>query len=282
MKTLEVMRVMAVVTAFHTKRLLSAFIALILVFIALTFVTFQYMNGNIEDKSMAPVFGHSRSQTWDVFEKSSSSRISRIQTYCNPFTSIALNEELFNISAVISDLRLSQVSVVIRHGDRGPLRAVRNLSSISCDPFNAYKWTHFHSLFKSYFIETKDKLKYLSKTYAKSPKSRCELGGLTKYGCVQHLTLGSLLSQIYGNQLNISSSHVKVYSTPYTRTYQSALAFVYGFLRPKSTIDFNKFPHIITTFGTYFCMPFHVMTRDVLPSMTLKNSFLTLNIMENN
>ncbi|CAG2106243.1 unnamed protein product [Medioppia subpectinata] len=164
----------------------------------------------------------------DVFDKWSTGRMSRIQVYCNPFTTIAANDELFNISVVITDLSLSQVSVVIRHGDRGPLRPVRHMSSIN-------------------------RIKYLSKNFAKTPKSWCELGGLTRYGCVQHLTLGSLLATIYSNQLNLKPRHMKVWTTPYPRTYQSALAFVYGFLRPKTVVDFETFPQIMTTIGTHFC-----------------------------
>ena len=209
------------------------------------------MNGSIGDKRVQQLMA--RSESFNIFDRQSD-RISRIGSYCNPFTTIKLNEELHNISALIPDLSLSKVLVMIRHGDRGPLRPVKRLSSISCDPFISLKSYNFQTLFKRYFSEAKDRLRTrLSTSYALTPSSGCRIGHLSRFGCVQHLTLGSLLGQYYGNRLNISSYNLKVYSTPYPRTFQSAVAFIFGFLNPMSVIEFKQFPQIESTFGTFFC-----------------------------
>lgn len=46
---------------------------------------------------------------------------------------------------------------------------------------------------------------------------------------------------------------LKAYTTSYPRTFQSAIAFLYGFLKPKSVMDFKNFPQILGTYGTFFC-----------------------------
>ncbi|XP_054159118.1 2-phosphoxylose phosphatase 1-like [Oppia nitens] len=288
-----------VMQCLSTKRLLSALIALIAAFIVLTLLTYSNITDDVttvgvdkpvssptgrlvatNGKSSAAATTAATADVLDMFDKlsissasssSSSKSIQTIRNYCNVFTSISLNDELMDVSSsasssadsVIPDLSLRHVSVLIRHGDRGPLRPVRGMSAIRCDPFIAGSGGGGHqsinyelnnnNIYKNFFGDT-NRLRQLSKNYAKTPNSGCELGGLTRYGCVQHLTLGSLLARTYVPVLNLTNHRqMKVLSTPYSRTYQSALAFTYGFWRPKSIIDFNTFPRIITTYGTYFC-----------------------------
>ena len=217
-------------------------------------VTYLYINGNFKDKQMVKTATNIRTEVFDVFDRSSD-RLSRIQNYCNPFTGIHLNEEKDNIIESIPELSLSKVYVLIRHGDRGPLRPVRNQSSINCDPFLTSRPV-VQSFIKRFFIETKDRLRHTLRDkslHSMSNSNSLESGHLSRFGFVQHLTLGSFLGQLYRNKLNISSEYIKVYSTPYPRTYQSAVSFIYGFLKPKTTIDFKNFPQITTTFGTFFC-----------------------------
>jgi hypothetical protein len=84
---------------------------------------------------------------------------------------------------------------------------------------------------------------------------QCDNAQLTSYGVAQHLGLGKFLGEIYNKKLGLLKENFKPYqinlrSTKYTRTYQSALAFLYGFL-PKFQLRQLKFePGIIT-----FCNP---------------------------
>ncbi len=190
----------------------------------------------------------------------SNPRMGRIQTYCNPSSKMSLNEELNSYSSADGELSLMKVIVMIRHGDRGPLRPVRNLSEIICDPMIESDENEFrYEWFKNFFIDAKLKLRK-SKSfipYSLMPmSSSCQLGHLSRFGAVQHLTLGSLLGQLYVKQLNLKpfdSTQLKAYTTQYPRTFQSAVAFLYGFLKPTSVLDFKNFPQIFGTVGTFFC-----------------------------
>lgn len=69
--------------------------------------------------------------------------------------------------------------------------------------------------------------------------TQCQLGQLTMQGVLQHLTLGSMLREIYlevwPKLKNLSHHDVVAYSTRYRRTFQSALAFLRNFL-PNETL----------------------------------------------
>ncbi|OQV17140.1 putative 2-phosphoxylose phosphatase 1 [Hypsibius exemplaris] len=124
---------------------------------------------------------------------------------------------------------LLAVQMLIRHGDRGALFAVKDESHISC-PFD-----ESHSLpdtFLAYYhaassAATKSKT---SAAFSHVPgMTGCLKGELTSKGVIQHLQLGSSVRARLGeNSERWSLETVTVHSTYYPRTYQSALAFMHG------------------------------------------------------
>ncbi|RWS15721.1 2-phosphoxylose phosphatase 1-like protein [Dinothrombium tinctorium] len=88
------------------------------------------------------------------------------------------------------------------------------------------------------------------------PKVGCHIDELTQVGALQHLVLGKKLADVYREHLFtdlVSSEHIKAYSTHYSRTFQSALAFLFGFLNPFTSYDYKNFPEIEAAVGTLFC-----------------------------
>ena len=168
-------------------------------------VTYIYINGNIGLKPMSSMSISGQTEVFDIFDELSH-RLPRIQTYCNPFTSISVKEELDpNLN---SQLSLIKVFILIRHGDRGPLRPVRNQSSITCDPF-VNKENNFHSLIQRFFIEVKDRLRHTLRDKRMSSlknSQRLEFGTLEPFGCRTTLdfrvAIRSNLSQQIGRQLH--------------------------------------------------------------------------------
>lgn len=66
--------------------------------------------------------------------------------------------------------------------------------------------------------------------------TQCQLGQLTMQGVNQMLKLGRALkdrySKVWTKLANITQYDIAVYSTRYRRTFQSALAFLYGLVTP--------------------------------------------------
>ena len=131
------------------------------------------------------------------------------------------------------------VLIVTRHGDRGPMMPVRNLSSINC----SHK-ASFSSQYKQYVSsivnasKTNDYSNF-ARSFLKFPVlpylHRCNVAQLTPQGVIQHLKLGKVLKELYISRFNLLShpwepDDVVIYSTKFRRTFQSALAFLYGFL----------------------------------------------------
>ncbi|KAF2361641.1 Histidine phosphatase superfamily clade-2 [Trinorchestia longiramus] len=180
-----------------------------------------------------------------VSDGSSSSdkpRLKKLRQLCNPPDRIhAASEGRLTNTAY----DLVGIIVNVRHGDRGPMIPVRNLSHINCSHrsymSNAYKnfvgavmnasrssdFTVFAGSFVKYPI--------LPSLY------HCSVAHLTPQGVVQHVKLGKVLKDIYINSLSLLShpwevDDVVIHSTKFRRTYQSALAFLYGFL-PKFDVS---------------------------------------------
>lgn len=133
---------------------------------------------------------------------------------------------------------LEGVIVLLRHGDRGPLNHVRNISNVNCAMIN----DPYYSAYESY-IENVTSTPLLFQLlgpfhgFPLLPSSSCKLGQLTQVGVSQLLATGRALRKVYFDRLfmyNISSSdEIAVYSTRYRRTLQSGLAFLYSFLTPE-------------------------------------------------
>lgn len=152
---------------------------------------------------------------------------------------------------------LESVIVFIRHGDRGPLAHVKNISNVNCagDIFNNDN-SDFDRLFRTYEnflhnISVPGKMpSFLSQILGPFHglpllpinSNECQLGQLTPIGVAQLLKIGSILKKAYADRLGIgngslTNEDVTVYSTRYRRTFQSAFAFLFSFLAFE---DFQK------------------------------------------
>ncbi|KAK3929270.1 2-phosphoxylose phosphatase 1 [Frankliniella fusca] len=181
----------------------------------------------------------------------------RIYRLCNPPEDINLGSE----GQVDDNYTLVGAVIFLRHGDRGPLMHVRNISSVNCagdllspDITNG-DWDAGYAAYEAFLQNASlaaglgvggggsDKLsnnflwQLLGPFHAfplVPPSSgECSLGQLTPVGVTQLLRTGHILKTAYADKLGIGSltaEDVVVYSTHYRRTFQSALAFLYSFL----------------------------------------------------
>ncbi|KAG0716134.1 2-phosphoxylose phosphatase 1 [Chionoecetes opilio] len=162
-------------------------------------------------------------------------RAKKLRHLCNPPDRIQRNQE----GVLPSQYQLSGIVILLRHGDRGPLVHVRNLSSINCG---------YHSYGTPTYKKYVGDILNVSRTNAYvnfvgpfvrfpllPPPSHCGLGHLTPQGVLQHLQLGKVLSQVYLTEFNLLGNRwgkedIVVYCTKYRRTFQSVLAFLYSFI----------------------------------------------------
>ncbi|KAK9507568.1 hypothetical protein O3M35_007395 [Rhynocoris fuscipes] len=150
---------------------------------------------------------------------------------CNPYEGISAGSEGSESKQYV----LEGILILIRHGDRGPLTHVQNISSVNCvgpyDPLYAKFETYIDN------ITGTSALSQLLGTFhgiPPLPGIECGLGLLTRIGASQLLATGKVLRNVYKNLLHINGSlikeEIKAYSTRYRRTLQSALAFLFTFL----------------------------------------------------
>lgn len=126
--------------------------------------------------------------------------------------------------------------ILIRHGDRGPLTHVRDLSLIDCAS------TNFDLSAYEAHVDNMTLTSQLGQTLGQFhgfpllPQHTCGLGQLTPAGVAQLLATGQALRVAYAERLGLGNStnseEIVAYSTKYRRTFQSALAFLYAFLTP--------------------------------------------------
>ncbi|XP_018327972.1 2-phosphoxylose phosphatase 1 [Agrilus planipennis] len=160
-----------------------------------------------------------------------------------------LNSKQWNLRGLI---------ILTRHGDRGPLQHVRNITYINCG-----KKTNTE-LLKGYQEYMKN-LSSISRVSWIGPGPfhgfpllpthyrQCQLGQLSMQGVAQLLKVGQILRQsylsIWPKLTNLTPAEVLVYSTRYRRTFQSALALLYGLI---STETLNKV-NIFESHSISFC-----------------------------
>ncbi|CAH0564791.1 unnamed protein product [Brassicogethes aeneus] len=139
---------------------------------------------------------------------------------------------------------LKGVMILIRHGDRGPLQHVKKISSINCgteesDILNSYK-TYLHNLTVFGKLSWVGPGPFHGFPILPAHTRHCNLGQLTMKGVSQLLKLGSLLKRnykyVWPKLEKLNDTEILVYSTRYRRTFQSALAFLYGFI-PKDSLS---------------------------------------------
>ena len=140
-----------------------------------------------------------------------------------------------NRSHTLTDLKLMQLQVLIRHGDRAPidLNALPNTGSVHIPClFNHSKYAHMRDSYKMEDVAKRNifHVKGSRKGEMLNPRAVCHGGQLTPYGYVQHLILGDAFRKTYGNVLrdvNIVGD-VHVQATDHHRTIQSGASFLTG------------------------------------------------------
>jgi hypothetical protein len=171
---------------------------------------------------------------------------SLIELNCNPPHLIQAKAEVLPHSFMQDHgLSLKSVIIVIRHGDRGPLRPVKNLRSINFNPLQVnsknkksmVQESHLIDMFHSLNSSKKYKAAHensLSFDLVPGPSGR--LGQLSVMGSVQEIKLGLEMGKVYAKHLNPDSGLHTIRDTmscvtrSFERTFQSAVSFLYGFL----------------------------------------------------
>ncbi|KAM9318081.1 2-phosphoxylose phosphatase 1 isoform 2-T2 [Pholidichthys leucotaenia] len=138
-----------------------------------------------------------------------------------------------------ADYKLLSVHVMIRHGDRYPLYSIPKTKRPTIDCTLSASRQPSHPLLISFIRH----MGQGSHGHWESPlgsvprlpnHSACEMGELTQTGVVQHLRNGQLLHHAYKHHNLLPSDwsprQLWVETTGKSRTLQSGLAFLYGFL----------------------------------------------------
>ncbi len=164
----------------------------------------------------------------------------RAMKYCNPPYLEADSEGI-----VHAKYQLEQVHVIIRHGDRSPMYHLPgNIDQLKldCTMNNINHSDVLGQLAQEYRRTMHETKKHLSdnhpaiKGLGLYPSSKfCYGSQLTGPGALQHIANGIKFKKAYIDQHGLFAkgfeySQIHVESTSYPRTYQSAVALLYGFL----------------------------------------------------
>ena len=175
----------------------------------------------------------------DDYTPSEAEARERARQYCNP-PSLNVSSIEGNVS---SSYKLVQVHVVIRHGDRSPMYGVGGIKKrlhLDCT-LESLKGLQNVSALQNYksAMETTWQDAHSGSAalmYGLYPKEKTCMGAqLTGIGAAQHLGNGINLKRTYIDkhkllEPNFNASEIHIRTTSYSRTYQSAIAFLYGFL----------------------------------------------------
>ncbi|CAM9205199.1 unnamed protein product [Scytosiphon promiscuus] len=152
-------------------------------------------------------------------------------------------------------LELRQLQVTIRHGDRSAIHDVPNSDEKKwkCQPFSdevRRKWENVsrftmqnvkgeplgRSLVPEVYSE--EELGDLGREFQGQADVLCKPGQLTETGIRQHLTLGDNMHKAYNSLFggDLAAEEIYVRSTDYTRTLESAAAFLMSFIPGSSEI----------------------------------------------
>ncbi|XP_014473129.1 PREDICTED: 2-phosphoxylose phosphatase 1 [Dinoponera quadriceps] len=164
----------------------------------------------------------------------------KIFRFCNLPHEIVADTE----GRVDGNLTLGGVLIFIRHGDRGPLTHIRNISNINCGG-EVGSATELETIYENYVNFVQNVSSYSKTAWAQflgpfhglpilpANARDCKIGQLTTLGILQLLKTGILLRNAYYHKLNLGNStsfgkDIIVYSTSYRRTVQSAVALLYA------------------------------------------------------
>ncbi|CAN7986066.1 unnamed protein product [Ixodes hexagonus] len=175
-------------------------------------------------------------------ETSNSITKAKAMKYCNPYNSVSMWQEG---KVTVGNLSLAAVAILVRHGERMPLRRIRQQHLLGCrhpPPIPTGPRTLETPLQGFVSLVSKHPTLPFKNIFATIPthpnQTTCAEGHLTWDGVLQHVNMGASLRQAYHSEpwnllpKNWESHAVKLYSTVLSRTYQSALAFLHGFLPP--------------------------------------------------
>nr|XP_045582239.1 2-phosphoxylose phosphatase 1-like [Procambarus clarkii]XP_045582240.1 2-phosphoxylose phosphatase 1-like [Procambarus clarkii] len=203
--------------------------------IILLFLSYWRVETDSSHPAPPPLQVNSGSQPFQTSVQQEKPRSKKLRHQCNPPDRIQRHQE----GVLPPQYELSGVMIVLRHGDRGPLLHVRNLSSINCG-YKSYG-TQVYKKYVSDILNVSKTNSYINFVgpFMKYPllplPSKCGIGHLTPQGVLQHLQLGKILKEIYFYEFNLLGNKqelddIVIYSTKYRRTFQSVLAFLYSFI----------------------------------------------------
>ncbi|KAM6933762.1 2-phosphoxylose phosphatase 1 [Xenentodon cancila] len=206
------------------------------------------------DEGIRVALGKSRKRVFPVPHTQEPSPINEAYSYCNTPNR---SEQAWEGHSP-ADYKLLSVQVMIRHGDRYPLYSIPKTKRPTIDCTLSARRKPSHPLLKSFI----DHMGQGGHGHWESPlgsvprlpnHSVCEMGELTQTGVVQHLRNGQLLHHAYRRH-NLPPSdwtapQVWVETTGKSRTLQSGLAFLYGFL---PDFDWTKLT-VRHQWSTLFC-----------------------------
>uniref|UniRef100_A0A1A7Z5H2 2-phosphoxylose phosphatase 1 n=2 Tax=Iconisemion striatum TaxID=60296 RepID=A0A1A7Z5H2_9TELE len=206
------------------------------------------------DEGASAILGKSRKRVFIVPHTQPPNPISEAYSYCN----IPNRTEQAWEGHSPADYRLLSVQVMIRHGDRYPLYSIPKTKRPAIDCTLSTSRPPSHSLLNSFIDHMgqggRGRWEPPLGSVSRLPNhSACEMGELTQIGVVQHLRNGQLLHHAYKQHSLLPADwlpqQVWVETTGKSRTLQSGLAFLYGFL---PDFDWTKmtFHH---QWSTLFC-----------------------------
>ncbi|XP_077468282.1 2-phosphoxylose phosphatase 1 isoform X2 [Stigmatopora argus] len=198
--------------------------------------------------------GKSRKRVFPVPHTQKPNPLSEAYGYCN---TPSHTEQAWE-GHIPADYKLLSVQVMIRHGDRYPLYAIPKTKRPAINCTLSISRNPTHPLLRAFIshmgLGGQGRWESPLASIPRLPNhNTCEMGELTQTGVVQQLHNGKILRQAYRPHSLIPSDwspqQVWVETTGKSRTLQSGLAFLYGFL-PK--FDWKKLT-LHSQWSTLFC-----------------------------
>lgn len=152
--------------------------------------------------------------------------------------------------------------IVLRHGDRGPLQHIHNISTINCGSNQNVLLTAYQNYIHNISLNGRMFWMQMGPFHGfpllPAHPTQCTLGQLTMQGVSQLLRIGELLKRAYSKSLkfsNMTSLDVVIYCTRYRRTFQSVLAFLFPIVPVEQfmKIVINESPSMSFCFSDCAC-----------------------------